>query len=129
MEHPLVVRVAIPQTVFNPDATDAEIFCVNVTQQTFSVSAKSESFTTVDEEEGTAVAHGSPPSAVLLAPGDTARVADVKGWEWDGHVGINLVFREESSGSTITKSYDLKSGKGNFTLPSGETGRIIPAIR
>lgn len=127
---PLVVRVYLVHSKFDPDAVDAEIYCVNTTETTFSIATKSESFTTVDEETGTVAEHGSSPKIISIASGESVLIADVKGWEWDGHVGINISFLEEGNNSTVVKSYNFKGSKSDFTIPSsGKTGRIIPPIK
>ncbi len=127
---PLVVRVTVPQTKFDPDAVDAEIYCVNTTAFIFSIATKSESFTTVGEEIGTTAEHGSNPKISSLAPGESIRIAKVKGWEWDGHVGITILFHSKQDEFKIVINYDFKGSKADFTFPNSEKkGRIIPPLK
>lgn len=119
----------MPQAAFDIDAVDAEIYCVNATANTFFIATRSESFTTLDEETGLAAQHGSDPKMVLLAPGDSALIADVKGWEWDGHVGIHLSFLEKGKDTPVMKSYDFKKSISDLTIAPGKTGRIIPPLK
>jgi hypothetical protein len=122
---PLVVRVPVTHTQFDIDAVDAEVYCVNSTPFEFNVSTRSESFTTVDEESGDTASHGSDPVVRKLAPGVTAMIAAVRGWEWDGHVGIEVKFERDGL-PTVVKSYNLKSGSGDFTIePGGRKGRVV----
>ncbi|TND08741.1 MAG: hypothetical protein FD123_1957 [Bacteroidetes bacterium] len=123
---PLIIRVAVPQTVFNPGAVDTEVYCENTTAYVFIVSVSSGSFTTVDENTGDAVRHGSQPVNAVLQPGEAVPVADVAGWEWDGHVGLEIGFRHEGTGTVIRKSYNLKSSSSDHTIrANGKTGRVI----
>ena len=124
---PLVIRVNVIHTTFDIDAVDAEIYCVNTTAIDFSIATKSESFTTIDEETGTAAEHGSAPKKFLLATGESILIADVKGWEWDGHVGINISFLAKGNNAAVIKSYNFKESNADYTIASsGKTGRIIP---
>jgi hypothetical protein len=126
---PILVKVSVPQNGFNPDAVDAEIYCVNITAETFSISTSSESFTTLDEESGEGVNHGSQPLSFLLLPDEIKLVADVKGWEWDGHVGIKMSFQESGSSTVVTNDYNLKESKEDFLIESlNLKGRVIAPI-
>jgi len=125
---PLIVRAAVPQTAFDPDAVDTEVFCVNVTPHAFTIFVLSESFITLDETTGDSAVTGPPPFTARLAPGELVRVSEVKGWEWDGAVGLRVTFvREKNSElqAPVAKAYDLKQSSADFTLPSGKTGRVI----
>lgn len=125
-ELPTIVRVSITQTRYDPGAVDAEIYCINTTPQSFSVSIRSESFTTVDEEDGHTVEHGSAPGQYFVSTGECVRVATVEGWEWDGHVGIEVTFRAEGSGVMIVRTYNLKEGGKEFSIAAlNIKGRII----
>lgn len=124
---PLVIRVDVPQTKFDMDAVDAEFYCVNTTGETFSIYTKGESFLTLDEDSGITADNSSDESVFLLAPDTSKLIAEVQGWEWDGHVGIELSFRKEGSPKIIRKSYNFKSGSADFNIPdSGKAGTIIP---
>jgi hypothetical protein len=128
-ELPILVRVTVPKTGFDPDAVDAEIYCVNTTAETFSISTAGESFTTLDEESGEGVKHGSQPLNFLLLPGELKLVADVKGWEWDGHVGIEITFQESGSSEITRKSYNLKQSKKDYLIESlNLKGRVIEPV-
>lgn len=128
-EFPLVIRVSMIHTIFDMDAVDAEIYCVNTTEKDFSIATKSESFTTIDEETGTIAEHGSAAKIISLSPGESALIADVKGWEWDGHVGINISFLAKGEATARIKSYNFKESKADFIIPaSGKTGRVIPPL-
>jgi hypothetical protein len=122
--------VQVPQTGFDIDAVDVELYCVNTTEETFLIHSESESFTTIDEETGITAEHGSDPKKIKLAPGECIKVAEVKGWEWDGHVGMKISFVPGKTKPAIHKSYNFKESKGDFTIPSsGKLGRIIPPSR
>jgi hypothetical protein len=125
-DFPILVRVSVEHTVFDADA-DAKIYCVNVTEKTFSIST-SGSFTKI-EESGEGVQHGSPPLSFLLLPGELKLVADVEGWEWDGHAGIGITFQESGSSSVVTKAYNLKASKEDYLIePLNLKGRVIDPI-
>lgn len=113
---PIIVRVSIPQTRFDPGAVDTELYCVNTTSQTYTIVIKGESFTTIDEREGHSVEHGSSPGKYQLLPGDCVKVADVEGWEWDGHVGIEVTFHAEGTEAIIVRNYNLKEGSKEFSI-------------
>jgi hypothetical protein len=125
-ELPTIVRVSIPQTRYNPDAVDADIYCVNTTSQSFSVAVRSQSFTTVDEADGLTVEHGSAPGQYFLSPGECVRMASVEGWEWDGHVGLEVTFKAGGSGAMIVRTYNLKEGGKEYLMATlNIRGRII----
>lgn len=127
---PIIIRVSVIQPKFDPDATDAEIYCVNTTSKEFHISTNSESFTTIDEEIGTTINHGSQALTFKLAPNESVLVANVLGWEWDGHAGIEISFRQTGNDAVIVKSYNLKESKSDFTIPlSGKKGRVIPPLK
>ncbi|CAN5369267.1 hypothetical protein BH09BAC5_BH09BAC5_21850 [soil metagenome] len=126
MNLPKLVRISILQTEFNPSAIDAEVYLVNDTELTFRIAVNSESFTTIDENSGETVEHGSLPAAFISLPGNVHLVANVEGWEWDGHVGVKLYFRENVSEEKSEKVYDLKSSSGDYFIEKmGISGRII----
>jgi len=129
-ELPLIVRVSIAQPTFDPSGVDTEVYCVNTTSQGFTISTKSESFTTIEEQNGETATHGSPPESHWLAEGESALIAIVKGWEWDGHVGIQVVFQPIGNKATFIKSYNLKESKTDYTIePLGIKGRIISPLQ
>ena len=126
MDLPVIVRVWL-EGVTNPGEIDAEVYCVNHTDQPFLVTARSTSFTTVDEEAGTALRHGSYPVETLVLPGEAKRVGDVAGWEWDGAVGMQLRFRAVGSAASLRAGYNLRNPAEAFTIePLGKRGHIIP---
>lgn len=126
MDIPILVRVSLAG-VADAGQIDTEIYCVNLTQKTFQILTRSDSFTTVDEEVGTVVEHGSLPSEILLLPGEAKQVGDVAGWEWDGYVGLELIIREMESGARLRVSYSLKRSVGDFTIEAlGKSGQIVP---
>ena len=130
-ELPLLVCVPI-ETGGNASLTDTEIYCVNLTSRTFEVAARNESFTTVDEETGAGIAHGSPPKTMVLAPGEAAQVGDVVAWEWDGAVGMNITYTPDGDGPPVFASFLLNWDRGpeTLTIPSnGKTGRIATPSR
>lgn len=124
MDLPLVVKVGLPAPK-DAGEIDTEVYCVNTTPHRFVVSTRSNSFTTVDEDTGTAIEHGSKPTKIQLGPGEAALVADVAGWEWDGHVGLDVMY--EGGGNTVRGNYDLKTAAGSYTITSvNKTGDIVP---
>lgn len=123
---PLIVRVHVPG-VADAGEVDTEVYCVNATSEDFAVDVHSNSFTTVDEEVGTVVEHGSAPVQTWLAPGAAVRVAQVRGWEWDGHVGITVDFTRRADGGRARKTYALKRGAEPYTVPGlGKEGCVVP---
>jgi hypothetical protein len=126
MDIPILVAVSLTG-ISDAGQIDTEIYCVNLTDKPFQVSTRSTSFTTVDEDTGAVVEHGSSPEQAILLPGEAKKVGDVAGWEWDGHVGIELRFREEGGAADLRASYDLKRAAESFKLETlDKTGRIIP---
>ncbi len=124
MDLPLIVKVSLPARE-DAGEIDTEVYCVNTTPRRFVVSTRSNSFTTVDDDTGTSVQHGSKPTKIQLGPGEAAIVADVAGWEWDGHVGVDVTY--EGGGDTVHASYALKRSAGSYTIKSvGRTGDIVP---
>lgn len=129
MEIPLLIRVDVPFTTFDPDAPDAQIYCVNETQNPFEINSNSTSFTAIDEELGESISHGSAPVKKIILQGESALIADVLGWEWDGFVGLELTFINLTEKKSIVKNYNLKSGSGDyFSENSDLSGRIIPPL-
>jgi hypothetical protein len=126
MDIPILVKVSL-EGISDAGQVDTEVYCVNLTQQPFQISARSTSFTTVDEEAGTVIEHGSGPAWVILLPGEAKMVGDVAGWEWDGYVGMELRLREVGSTTGLRASFDLKRGAGDFTMKAlGKRGQVIP---
>ncbi len=126
MELPILVKVWL-EGVTNAGEIDAEIYCINQTGQPFLVAARSTSFTTVDEETGSAVHHGSRPVEILIAPGEATLVGDVMGWEWDGVVGMELCFRAVGAAAGVRASYNLKEPQGPYAIEAlGKNGFLIP---
>ncbi|HEU4328151.1 MAG TPA: hypothetical protein VFS21_33755 [Roseiflexaceae bacterium] len=125
MEIPIIVKVWI-EGATNPIEIDAEIYCVNTTDRPFLVATRSTSFTTVDEEVGTAVHHGSRPVEILIGPGEATMVGDVMGWEWDGFVGMDVSFRPAGQATGVRASYNLGESQGRYTIePLGKNGLLI----
>lgn len=114
-ELPIVVNIRLHDRT-DAGQIDTEVYCVNITNHVFLVSTQSNSFTTVDEEVGTVVEHGSAPTEVQLASGEAALIGEVAGWEWDGHVGLNLTFQCVDTGSICEASYALKNSSGYYSL-------------
>lgn len=131
-ELPLLVCVPI-ETGGNASLIDTELYCVNLTSRTFDVDARSESHTTVDEETGAGIAHGSPPKSVVLAPGEAAQVGDVAAWEWDGAVGMSITYRPAGDDAPIYVSYlpsHFRRDSEPLVVPSnGKSGHIITPFR
>lgn len=95
-ELPHIVCVRIPG-VTDASLVDTEVFAVNETLVTYQLFTESTSFTTADEELGTVVEHGSAPRVAALYPGEAALIGTVRGWEWDGHVGVLVRFVDAAS--------------------------------
>jgi hypothetical protein len=126
MDFPILIRVTLPG-VYDAGQIDTELYCVNLTLKQFQVSTRSNSFTTVDEDVGTVIEHGSEPTEVILLPGEAKKVGDVAGWEWDGYVGIELRFKEDGSGEGMRVSYDLKRAAEGYRIEAlGKSGRVVP---
>jgi hypothetical protein len=124
---PIIVRVDIPG-VTDAGEVDAEVYCVNDTGEPFSIRVRSNSFTTVDEDAGTVVRHGSDPVERSLAPGAAVRIAAVRGWEWDGHVGVEVEYRGERGGGWERRTYGLKRSGERFRIDAvAREGCIVPA--
>ena len=125
MDIPLLVRVSFGG-VSEAGEIDTEVYCVNLSSKPFQISVRSASFTTVDEEVGTVVEHGSAPAQMILLPGEAKMVSEVAGWEWDGYVGIELKLRESDASFGLRLSYDLKRSAGEFAIESlGKKGYIV----
>lgn len=124
---PLIVRVLI-RGVSDPGEIDTEVYCVNTTPDRFALEVRSSSFTTIDEEEGTVVKHGSGPIRGTLAPGAAVRVGQVRGWEWDGYVGLEVEYANCATGIRQGKSYSLKNTGSGYRLPGTDTdGFLVPS--
>lgn len=124
-----IVRVAVEQKTFDPGSVDTDIYCINSGKSDLVIAFKSESFTTIDEADGETVNHGDADHSFTLAPGAVKRIAQVEGWEWDGHVGMEISWRIADSDTIQTSSYDFKRGSGDYYIESLRVhGRMIPAL-
>ena len=122
---PLIVSVSLAG-VTDPGEIDTEVYCVNETDDTFTVVVGSTSFTTVDEDHGVVLDHGPPPAHLVLEPGAVQRVATVRGWEWDGHVGVAIEYLHHGSWRRERVSYSLKRPGLSYTIPIlGAEGTLI----
>ncbi len=120
-----IVRVSIVQTTFNPDAVDAQIYCINTGETDLNVKLLSESFITIDEESGD-TADDSTAEEFSLTPGEVRLISEIAGWEWDGHVGMKISYAPVDRGKSVVKSYDFKSGSGDYRITSlNLEGRIV----
>jgi hypothetical protein len=123
---PLIVLVSLPGVTDASDV-DSEVYCVNDTGERFWIAVKSSSFTTVDEDAGTVVEHGSAPGTLDLVPGAWAKIGEVRGWEWDGHVGMEVQLWCASAPEWNRQAYGLKRGSGRYTIAGlGREGVIVP---
>ncbi|WP_106640375.1 hypothetical protein [Allosphingosinicella vermicomposti] len=120
---PAIVRVS-REGVTDATEIDTDIYCANLTPTLFHVEVRSASFTTVDEETGAALAHGADAMAILLAPGATARIGDVAGWEWDGFVGLDIIFQADGATSRTRCRFRLGESVAAFKA-LGIEGRLI----
>lgn len=122
---PLIVRVTLCG-VTDPGEVDTHVYCVNATPDPFEVAVRSASFTTVDEQLGTVICHGSEPRRVLLASSEVARVGEVRGWEWDGYVGLEVEYTACATGRRERRTYSLKRSTAGYRVPGIETqGSLI----
>jgi hypothetical protein len=109
-ELPIVLVLRAPG--LNAGAVDTQVQCVNVTSRAYRIEVSSTGFTTIDDD-GTLLHHGSVPVQLTLAPGESGPIADVVAWEWDGHVGLFIVFTEVETGQVCRATYNLKHGAGH----------------
>jgi hypothetical protein len=110
------------------DAVDAVIYCVNQTPYTFHVATRSESFTTADEETGAVARHGPPPKELTVRAGETARLGDVYGWEWDGIVSLVVWFLREGSPKWLSALYTFNGHArwlGDMVIPGPGVEGVI----
>lgn len=120
---PLIVLVEIDSK--SADDVDTEVYCLNTTERAWLVDVQSESFTTVDEEVGTVVEHGSPPMSRLVEADEAVKVAEVRGWEWDGYVGIEVTFRVPDSEERYHETYPFRRRNRTIDLPGIGPGRVV----
>lgn len=121
-----IVRVPVEQKTFDPDAVDAQIYCINTGNTPLSISFRNESFTTIDEETGLTASHGTDDHSFVLNPDEVKLIAVIQGWEWDGHVGMEIECKPLNGGTPIVQNYNFKSGSGDYTIESlSLTGRIM----
>ena len=104
---PIVLTLHTPGT--NAGAVDTEVYCINVTCQAVRIAVSSTGFSTIDDD-GTLLHHGSSAVELTLSPGEAARIADVVAWEWDGHVGLFIVFTDVENGRERRATYNLRHG-------------------
>lgn len=119
----MIVRVP-REGVRDAGEIDTDIYCANLTATPFLVEVRSASFTTVDEATGAALTHGADPVAILLAPGAAAKIGDVAGWEWDGFVGLDLIFQADGAASRVRGRYRVGESAAPFNA-IGIEGRVI----
>lgn len=123
-----IVRVSVEQKIFDPDAVDAQIYCINTSGLDILVSTSNESFITIDEETG-ATANDNSSERFILKPGEVRLISEIAGWEWDGHVGMKISYAPVVGGKSVSKSYNFKSASGNYRIDSlNLKGRVIPAV-
>ncbi|MDQ6944127.1 MAG: hypothetical protein M3169_16635 [Candidatus Eremiobacteraeota bacterium] len=100
-----------------------------MTRNAVRIAVSSTGFSTIDDE-GTLLHHGSPPLDLTLAPGEAARIGDVVAWEWDGHVGLFVIFTDVESGRVRRATYNLRHGIGPREPPPhtfvGKGGYVTP---
>lgn len=121
-----IVKVHVEQKTFNPDAVDTQIYCINTGVTTLLINLKGESFITIDEDSGAAASDSSKHPEFSLEPGAVRLIAEIEGWEWDGHVGMEIGFRAADNDKVTVASYDFKSSSGDYFIESLElSGRII----
>lgn len=124
----LIVLVNIEQPRFDMDAVDARVYCINTSESEVIVTLSSESFITIDEESGD-TADDSTTDNFNLAPGEVRLIAEILGWEWDGHVGMKITCAPKSGGKSINKTYNFKSGSGDYKIESLKLeGRVVPGV-
>lgn len=124
----LVVRVNVEQAEFNIDAVDARVYCINTSESDLLVTLASESFITIDEESGD-TADDTTSDKFKLAPGEVRLISEILGWEWDGHVGMKITYAPAAGGKPISKTYNFKSGSGDYRIESLKLeGRVVPGI-
>jgi len=122
----LVIRVNAEQKGFDIDAIDARIYCINTSDGELAIGISGESFMTVDEESGE-TADDAATERFFLKPGEVHLIAEIAGWEWDGHVGMKITYAPLSGGKSISRSYDFKSGNSNYKIESlNLQGRVVP---
>jgi hypothetical protein len=125
---PLIVIVCVDAR--SAGEVDTEVYCYNTTDRSWHIDVRSDSFTTIDEEVGTVVEHGSPPVSCLVKVDEAVKVADVQGWEWDGSVGIDVAFSVPGSSAKCHKSYFLKFPSGQtIDVPGVGPGKVVDPWR
>lgn len=122
----LIVRVNVEQTKFDIDAVDARVYRINTSEKELVVDTSGESFMTIDEESG-ATADDNSSDRFILKPGEVRLIAEIAGWEWDGHVGMKISYAPVAGGGSTSKSYDFKSGNGDYMIELLKLqGRVVP---
>jgi hypothetical protein len=111
---PIVLTLHAPGT--DAGAVDTEVYCINVTREAVRIAVSSTGFSAIDDE-GTLLHHGSAPVELTLAPGEAARIGDVVAWEWDGCVGLFIIFTDVESRRVRRATYNLRHGIDNREPP------------
>jgi hypothetical protein len=104
---PTLFTLEVPSQT--PDDVTDIIYLQNDTDRTFVATVISKFFTTVDEDSGEVLYHGSGGTDVELAPGQRVRVGDILGWEWDSVLDFRVEFRHARSTEPRRVSYTLRS--------------------
>ncbi len=86
------------------------IYLQNDTDRIWVATVRANFTTTVDDESGQALHHGSAGTEVKLAPGERARVGDVLGWELDSSLGLQIEFRHPEGNGARVVHYMLEFG-------------------
>lgn len=124
----IVVKVPVEHKSFDPDAVDMRVYCINSGETLLHVNLKGESFITIDEVEGTA-AGDSSVTEFTLEPGAVQLIAEIEGWEWDGHVGMEIGFRSVGTEKNTVGSYDFKTSAGDYFIEALKLqGRIVKPL-
>lgn len=126
----LIIKVNVEQTKFDPGAVDAQVYCVNISTHDLEIEMLNQSFTTIDDDSGLTAQHGTSNHKFILKPNEVKLIAQVCGWEWDGHVGVEIKFNEVGSNLITKNSYDLKSSKQKYYIESLNLhGRIVEPLK
>lgn len=117
-----IIRTSVAQIKFNPDAIDTEIYIWNSGKDPISFYLKNNSFLTLDTEGEVTSGPSETEILISIKPDQILKVGEIEGWEWDGHVGIEIILQDKKNSFL----YDLKLTGKNITVGTISGKEIKP---
>jgi hypothetical protein len=127
----LVLGLALNPASKTADDKYADIYLLNRGNESFEIEAAADFSTTVNEDIGQTLVHGSRPNTLILSPGAYALVGDIIEWELDSALWFDIFFRKKKGTQWYWLSYHLKGSDAKIVIPqlSIECWVVEPMIK